>query len=183
MLNFLAKHASIKGQIMELRNKSIHQRQADRDLATLIGARIDKWTNDFQCFLESVDEQGLFHFNELHRVVLPIQRYESVISLNRQLLALEKSSSEYMASLQSCIRAARSVVSTLHNYVRSLPLSHDPNTANLVSTKAPLLWPSLTWTVWMSAFILLHAAIEGEIPKNIARRYAQTISKQLETLI
>ncbi|KAI4718735.1 hypothetical protein E4T48_04999 [Aureobasidium sp. EXF-10727] len=47
-LNFLTKHASIKGQIVELRNKSIHQRTANRDLATLIQARIGKWANDLQ---------------------------------------------------------------------------------------------------------------------------------------
>lgn len=163
MLNFLVKHASIKGQIMELRNKSIHLRQANKDLATLIGARVDKWANELQCFIEMAGDTDSSGFNNTHRVILSVLQYESVISLNRPLLALDKDTSEYMAALQTCIRASRSVISILTSHLKSQDQQNVWNTA--------LLWPSLTWCVWMSAFILLHAAIEGEIPRPVARKY------------
>ncbi|KAI5244853.1 hypothetical protein E4T42_06981 [Aureobasidium subglaciale] len=166
MLNLLTKHASIKGQIMELRNKSIHQRSASRDLATSIAANIEKWANDLQYTLEAAKYNEADDFNKLHEVVLSVLQHESVISLNRPLLALEKHSPEYMAALQTCIRASRSIISRLHDY---LVFIATPYSSVL---QPPLLWPSLTWCVWMSAFIVLHAAIEGEMPKPIARRLA-----------
>ncbi|CAD0084583.1 unnamed protein product [Aureobasidium vineae] len=166
-LNFLTKHASIKGQIVELRNKSIHQRTANRDLATLIGARIGKWANDLQYVLDAADHDEPGQFSTLHEVVLLVSQHELIISLNRPLLALERHTPEYMAALQTCIRASDTIITTLYRYVffRLVQRGEGPSTA-------PLLWPSLTWCVWMSAFIVLHAAIEGEMPKHVARHLA-----------
>ncbi|CAD0111457.1 unnamed protein product [Aureobasidium uvarum] len=166
-LSFLTKHASIKGQIVELRNKSIHQRTGNRDLATLIGSRIGKWANDLQYILDAADHDEPGRFSTLQEVVLLVSQHELVISLNRPLLALEKHTPEYMAALQTCIRASDTIITTLHKYVffRLVQRGEGPSTA-------PLLWPSLTWCVWMSAFIVLHAAIEGEMPRHIARNLA-----------
>ncbi|CAD0092389.1 unnamed protein product [Aureobasidium mustum] len=166
-LNFLTKHASIKGQIVELRNKSIHLRTANRDLATLIGARIDKWANDLQYVLDAAENNEPGRFGTLHEVVLLVSQHELIISLNRPLLALEKHTPEYMAALQTCIRASNIIISSLYKYLfyRLIQRSDGPSTA-------PLLWPSLTWCVWMSSFIVLHAAIEGEMPKHVARNLA-----------
>ncbi|KAI5200541.1 hypothetical protein E4T39_05690 [Aureobasidium subglaciale] len=166
VLNLLTKHASIKGQIMELRNKSIHQRSASQDLATSIAAHIEKWANDLQFTIEAAKYDEADEFNKLHEIVLSVLQDESIISLNRPLLALEKHAPEYMAALQICIRASRSIISRLKNYLASID---NPDSTML---QPPLLWPSLTWCVWMSAFIVLHAAIEGEMPKPIARRLA-----------
>lgn len=166
-LNFLTKHASIKGQIVELRNKSIHQRTANRDLATLIGARIDKWANDLQYVLDAAEHNEPGRFGTLHEVILLVSQHELIISLNRPLLALQKHTPEYMAALQACIRASNTIISAIHKYLfhRLIQRTEGPSTA-------PLLWPSLTWCVWMSSFIVLHAAIEGEMPKHIARHLA-----------
>ncbi|KAG9856027.1 hypothetical protein KCU98_g3206, partial [Aureobasidium melanogenum] len=166
-LDYLTKHASIKGQIVELRNKSIHQRTADRDLATLIGARIDKWANDLQYVLDAADYDEPSRFSALHETVLLVSQHELIISLNRPLLALEKHTPEYMAALQTCIRASKSIISALRKY-----LFYRVNQRAQETSAAPLLWPSLTWCVWMSAFIVLHAAIGGEMPKSIARKLA-----------
>ncbi|KAH0276766.1 hypothetical protein KCU91_g3649, partial [Aureobasidium melanogenum] len=166
-LDFLTKHASIKGQIVELRNKSIHQRTADRDLATLIGARIDKWANDLQYVLDAAEYDGSSCFSALHETVLLVSQHELIISLNRPLLALEKHTPEYMAALQTCIRASKSIISALRKY-----LFYRVNQRAQETSTTPLLWPSLTWCVWMSAFIVLHAAIEGEMPKQVARKLA-----------
>ncbi|KAK5999454.1 hypothetical protein QM012_005455 [Aureobasidium pullulans] len=166
-LDFLTKHASIKGQIVELRNKSIHQRTANRDLAMLIGARIDKWANDLQYVLDAAKHNEPGRLGTLHEVVLLISQHELIISLNRPLLALKKDTPEYMAALQACIRASNAIISALHKY-----LFHRQIQRTEGSSTAPLLWPSLTWCVWMSAFIVLHAAIEGEMPKHIARHLA-----------
>jgi len=164
VLNFLARHASMKGQIMELRNKSIHQRTTNRDLATLIGARIEKFGNDFQY---ATDPAASDRFNILHETVLLVSQHELIISLNRPLLALEKQSNEYMAALQTCIRASRAIISILYQYLHTQVSQESSETS-----RAPLLWPSLTWCVWQSSFIVLHAALEGEMPKHIARRLA-----------
>ncbi|KAG9694178.1 hypothetical protein KCU95_g5895, partial [Aureobasidium melanogenum] len=166
-LNFLVKHASIKGQIVELRNKSIHQRTVNHDLATLIGARIGKWVNDLQYMLDAAEHNEPGRFGTLHEVVLLVSQHELIISLNRPLLALEKHTPEYMAALQTCIRASDTIITSLFKYLsfRQIQRGEGPSAA-------PLLWPSLTWCVWMSSFIVLHAAIEGEMPKHIARNLA-----------
>jgi hypothetical protein len=166
-LNFLARHASIKGQIMELRNKSIHQRTTNRDLATLIGASIDKWANDLQYVIDAADHDDSFRLNTLHKTVLLVSQHELVISLNRPLLALEKYTPDYVAALQTCIRASRAIISTLQQHLCAQASRQSPDIS-----RAPLLWPSLTWCVWQSSFIVLHAALEGEMPKSIARRLA-----------
>ncbi|KAH0347079.1 hypothetical protein KCU81_g3601, partial [Aureobasidium melanogenum] len=167
ILDFLIKHASIKGQIVELRNKSIHQRTTNHDLATLIGARIGKWANDLQYSLDAAEHSEPGRFGTLHEVVLLVSQHELIISLNRPLLALEKHTPEYMAALQTCIRASDTIISALFKYLffRRIQRGEGPSTA-------PLVWPSLTWCVWMSSFIVLHAAIEGEMPKDIARNLA-----------
>ncbi|KAG9606072.1 hypothetical protein KCU77_g453, partial [Aureobasidium melanogenum] len=166
-LDFLIKHASIKGQIVELRNKSIHQRTANRDLATLIGARIGKWANDLQYMLDAAEHNEPGRFGTLHEVVLLVSQHELIISLHRPLLALEKHTPEYMAALQTCIRASDTIISALYKYLFYRRIQRTEG-----SSTAPLLWPSLTWCVWMSSFIVLHAAIEGEMPKHIARNLA-----------
>jgi hypothetical protein len=167
ILNFLARHASIKGQIMELRNKSIHQRTTNRDLATLIGARIDKFGNDLQYAMDGAEYDNSDCFNKLHEAVLLVSQHELIISLNRPLLALEKDTSDYISALQICIRASRTIVSVLHQYL--LAQIHQQASEPPI---APLLWPSLTWCVWQASFIILHAALEGEMPKPTARRLA-----------
>jgi hypothetical protein len=168
-LNFLARHASMKGQIMELRNKSIHQRTSNRDLATLIGAKIDKFANDLQYTIDAGKYDEADRFSTLHETILLVSQHELIISLNRPLLALEKHTSEYMAGLQACIRASRAVVLVLHQYLRTQAHGQAPE-----PPIAPLLWPSLTWCVWQASFIILHAALEGEMPKPTARRLADS---------
>jgi hypothetical protein len=168
-LNFLARHASIKGQIMELRNKSIHQRTSNRDLATVIGASIDKWANDLQYLIDATEHDKSSRFNALHQAVLLVSQHELVISLNRPLLASEKHTPDYVAALQTCIRASRAIISILHHY---LCAQANRQASDLYPT--PLLWPSLTWCVWQSSFIVLHAALEGEMPKPTARRLADS---------
>jgi hypothetical protein len=166
-LDFLARHASIKGQIMELRNKSIHQRTTNRDLATLVGARIDKFGNDLHYAMDGAEHDNSASLHKLHETVLLVSQHELIISLNRPLLALEKDTSDYISALQTCIRASRAIVWVLHQYLcaQVLQQASEP-------PMAPLLWPSLTWCVWQASFIILHAALEGEMPKPTARRLA-----------
>jgi hypothetical protein len=166
-LNFLARHASIKGQIMELRNKSIHQRTTNRDLATLIGARANKYANDIQYAIDAAEHDESDCFNSIHQTILLVSQHELIISLNRPLLVLEKHTPEYMAALQTCIRASRAIISILHKYLPTQDVQRLPD----IST-APLLHHSFTWCVWQSSFIVLHAALEGEMPKPTARRLA-----------
>jgi hypothetical protein len=104
-------------------------------------------------------------YNTLHEIVLVVSQHELIISLNRPLLALEKHTSEYSAALQICIRASRAIIMILHQYLRTHASQRPPD-------QVPLLFPSFTWCVWQSSFIVLHAALEGEMPKPTARRLA-----------
>ena len=160
--DFLARHGEIVGLVMELRNKSISHRQADREQATLLSTKIAKWSNDVDGFLESEEAYTMTSF---HHTVLTVLKGESVIALNRPLLAT-KVKPEYDSALHSCISASRSIISTLHKYMfRTLARTDDSQTPVM-----PLAWPSFTWSVWMSAFIALYATLENEMYRTVAAR-------------
>ncbi|KAJ4371457.1 hypothetical protein N0V83_004674 [Neocucurbitaria cava] len=55
-----ARHAVIRGEIIELRNKSLHYIQKDPDRATAITAKLAHWWNDVEEILDSDDE--ITHF-------------------------------------------------------------------------------------------------------------------------
>lgn len=158
MLTLLARHARIRGSIMELRNKNVPQRDKSVDTATLISAKIKHWWNEVDDFLE------LGTASTLQRTVLTVLRNECIITLNRPLLALPKTSANYAAGLQSCITAARAIIGSLHDI------------------RNTLVWPSFTWATWMSSFILIYAAFEGQVTQETAIRLTERAGKIFEGL-
>lgn len=153
---------------MELRNKFISYRQTDIDDAVVIDANLTKWWNEVDEHLES-NCSNSFSISLYHQVTLIILRHESIIALNKHILATSKKSSAYDAALQNCIGAARSIISTLHKaLVPKVDLDHPE--AQEVPENPGLLWPSFTWAVWMSAFLMIYAANEDQVSQDVAIR-------------
>ncbi|KPI41492.1 Transcriptional activator protein acu-15 [Cyphellophora attinorum] len=158
MLMLLSRQARIRGKIMELRNKNVPHRDRSADAPTLIKIELTRWWNEVD---DCLDQDN---FSALQRTILGVLRNECIITLNRPLLALSKSSASYMAGLQSCIAASKAIISALHSF------------------GGPLVWPSFTWAVWMSCFIIIFAASEGQIATEVAVRLTERAGKVLGTL-
>jgi hypothetical protein len=161
LLSFLARHYTIRGQIIELRNKSLHYVQKDPDRATAITAQLGQWWNDVEDFHDAEEDQ---YTSVYHLTVLTVLKHEAIISLNRPALAASRQGPAYDAALQYCIGSARSIISTLHKVTK--PRRDSQKTAPL-----SLLWPSFTWAVWISTFILFHAASSNHISQGVVSRY------------
>jgi len=145
---------------MELRNKSIQHSRKESDQAVTITAKLAQWWNDIEDFTDS--ESPIFSL--YHQTVLTILHHESIISLNRPVLAFSTTGSTYDVSLQHCLGSSRSIISTLHKAMSHALGGGDPHAA------LPLLWPSFTWAVWMSTFILFHAANKKHVSQSTVSR-------------
>jgi hypothetical protein len=177
LLTFVAKHARIRGLILELRNKSMLQRQDTADRAAFVQAELAKWFNEIQ---DAVEEDDLADassatpaISEHHKVMLLVLKHESAICLNRPGLASEHPSSSYSSAFQACISAAKSILIILKKHRNRHQLSVDSTGAK---SQAPLLWPSFTWSIWISAFVLIHAAFEKQVHLGSAMKYVISFS-------
>lgn len=162
---------------MELRKKSVSHGQTETDQTVIINTELTKWGNEVDEYLESNDSQSL-PISRFHQVTLVVLRYESTIALNRSILATSKKSSAYNAALQNCISASRSVINTLHKGLKILGNNLEESPAPEVPDNTALLWPSFTWAVWMSAFIMIYAANEDQVPQEVAIRYVCVYDSQ-----
>ena len=168
LLRFLAKHAEIRGSISELRNKSVLDKRTEIDETVVIGAELTRWWNEVEDYLES-RSSGVLQMNRYHQVTLIVLRHESIIALNKHTLATSKLNSIYDAALQNCISASRSIVTTLHRALETNVGLQD-STPREQMDHSGLLWPSFTWAVWMSMFLVIYAANECQIPQDAAIR-------------
>ncbi|KAH8588339.1 fungal-specific transcription factor domain-containing protein [Bisporella sp. PMI_857] len=180
LLGFLAKHAKIRGSITELRNKSVSFRQTEVDEAVVIGAELTKWWNEVEEYLES-DSSGPQLISRYHQVMLAVLRHESTIALNKHTLATSKSNSAYDAALQTCIGASRSIITTMYRALET-GVEIQSSEAQNRSDNYGLLWPSFTWAVWVSVFLVIYAANEGQIPQDVAIRLADRALEVLKHL-
>jgi hypothetical protein len=159
LISLVARQYTIRGQIIELRNKSLHYIEKDPDKATAITARLSQWWNDVEDFHDTDDDRSASAY---HRAVLTVLRHESIISLNRPTLASSQQGHAYDAALQQCIGSARAIITTLYKAIRP---------GNTRDTNAlALLWPSCTWAVWISTFILFHAASSHHVSNGVVSR-------------
>ena len=144
-----------------MRNKSLHYVQNDPDRATSITAKLSQWWNDVEDY---IDPDSQFGASPYVAIVLTLLRHESIISLYRPVLATSRKDVAYDAALQQCIDSARSIITTLYSAIQFKP----PNGA----TRDPLalLWPSCTWAVWISTFIMFYGAHESRIAHSIVVR-------------
>ncbi|KAH6900603.1 fungal-specific transcription factor domain-containing protein [Thelonectria olida] len=176
LLTYLAKHARIRGLILELRNKSIQQRQDTADRTAFVQTELAKWSNEIQDVVEEEEEGDHSSDSEAHsppklspshRLMLLVLKHESAICLNRPGLASDPSSPSYSSAFQACISAAKSICILLKRHRKRYKLKTDGSGKRLA---LPLLWPSFTWAVWISLFVLIHAAIENQVPLSSSLR-------------
>lgn len=172
LLTLIAKHGRIRGLIVELRNKSIGSRQDTTDKETFVQTELAKWSNEIQ---DLVEEEGLDDdgsedqgaVSSAHKIILLLSKYESTISLNRPMMASDPATPAWAAAMQACISAAKSICITMKRHVSRRKLSGGPGISRLTDS---MLWPSFTWAIWISAFVLAYGAIEQQMPLDVALR-------------
>jgi hypothetical protein len=151
MLSFVARESRLRGEIIELRNKSLHYVGHPPDRAIAITAKLSQWWNDIEDWNDREGDQKipLYQFT-----ILSLLKHESVISLHRPILAASLQGAEYDAALQLCVGSARSIITLLHDAINSRDKGSDSHGS------LTLLWPSCTWAVWVciraASQILVH---------------------------
>ncbi|OHF04199.1 fungal specific transcription factor domain-containing protein [Colletotrichum orchidophilum] len=175
LLTYLVKHARIRGLILELRNKSIHSRDDTADRASYVQVELAKWSNEIH---DAVEDEHTHDetapqppMSARHRIFLLLLKYESMISLNRPMLTSDPSSPAYSTGLQNCIFAAKSIFIALKRHHSQNKIPEDPTSACWLE---PLLQPSFTWAVWISAFILIYAGFERQLPLSSALKHVES---------
>jgi len=165
---------------MQTRHQSmLHGSADDIDQALEVEAEHTKWWNMVDEHFSN-DEQTQT-ISKTHQVTLIVLRFESVLALHRSVLATSKKNAAYNAALQRCISASRSVINTLRKALRGFG-AFDGSPGQHGYERTPLLWPSFTWAVWMSAFIILSAAAEGQVTSDIALRLSDRSVQVLKHL-
>jgi hypothetical protein len=153
---------------MENRNKStMRDDYNEADKVMEVEAEHTRWWNTVDEYLS--DDDATRSIIKAHQVTLIVLRFESVLALHRSVLATSKKNSAYNAALQRCISASRSIINTLHKAIKGFgAFDGSPGQRGYEST--PLVWPSFTWAVWMSVFIVVFAATEGQFARDTALR-------------
>jgi hypothetical protein len=153
---------------MENRNKStMRDDYNEADKVMEVEAEHTRWWNTVDEYLS--DDEATRSIIKAHQVTLLVLRFESVLALHRSVLATSKKNSAYNAALQRCISASRSIINTLHKAIKGFgAFDGSPGQRGYEST--PLVWPSFTWAVWMSVFIVVFAATEGQFSRDTALR-------------
>ncbi|KAF2830534.1 hypothetical protein CC86DRAFT_162661 [Ophiobolus disseminans] len=173
LLDFIARESRLRGDIIELRNKSLHYVQKDPDQATAIAAKLAQWWNDIEELQDADHNQRLSSY---HLTTLKLLKHEAIISLHRPILAASRRGVEYDAALQLCIGSARSLIMLLHSAISTGDDRlgfHEP---------LYLLWPSCTWGIWISTFILFYAASNDQLSPKVVIRLAERSLQVLQHL-
>lgn len=167
--------------ILELRHKSLHVRQDSIERALNVQSELTGWSNQVHDLLINGEESahqepqspggyGGESVSPLYKTLLLVLQHESTIALNRPLLTQKPMTPASAAALQACIHASRAIIEAVDDQ-KGLPQSlaeGDPTMSMLLA-----VWPLLTWSVWMSCFILTYAGLEGVTSVASAQRYAK----------
>ncbi|KAF2849162.1 hypothetical protein T440DRAFT_519413 [Plenodomus tracheiphilus IPT5] len=180
LLDYLARHANIRGSIMQTRSKSaLHASHNEAEQALEVEADHTQWWNVVDEHLSDDDRSQ--SISKAHQVTLIVLRFESVLALHRSILAGSKKDAAYNAALQRCIFASRSIINTLHKAMQGFG-AFDGSPGQKGYERTPLLWPSFTWAVWMSVFIIFSASSEGQVPRDVTLRLADRSIEVLKHL-
>jgi hypothetical protein len=143
---------------MHMRNNLRDTVATEANPMSNINTKLTRWWNEVEDYLEQ-NESHRPSMSDFHQLILSVLRHESILASNRSVLAGAKSNITYDEALHNCIASARGALNMLHKAISTQGLS------------VPLLWPSFTWAAWISAFLLLHAAEEGQVPQGVANKY------------
>jgi hypothetical protein len=183
----LAKHGRIKGLILELRNKSVLHRRTDPDEVAHVDAEISKWWNDTQELLDPLSADGLtmwssqiqtklytagdvtpYSLKQSHKLLLLVQKHESVILLNRPVITSGYNTPAHAPAIQNCIGASKAIISNVYRHINDGMKAEGAQNGRIHD---PLVWPGFVWMIWQSGLILLYAACEGHYPVQTAHRF------------
>jgi hypothetical protein len=180
LLTYLSKHARVRGLILELRNKSMFSRDSKPINENKVRVEMGRWSNDIQDAVEgeySDDEEHELGDNSYlrlsagHRLYLLVLKHEAQISLNRPMMAGGPSNDSWSQGLQNCISAARCILTALRKHQARNPAAGQDGT----KLNCPIIWPTITWAIWISSFILIYAASERQLPLTSALRYTLSL--------
>lgn len=176
---FLAKHGRIKGLILELRNKSILHSNFDPDEQIRIDSEISRWWNAAQDLVDPValemdvsaanrQNKPPTHLKSSHKLLLVVQKHESIILLNRPVITSGHNTPAFAAAIQKCIGASKAIITNVYRHIVSSEGNKETSQSRIPS---PLVWPGFVWMVWQSGLILLYAASEEYYATDVAQRY------------
>ncbi|KUJ17556.1 uncharacterized protein LY89DRAFT_615718 [Mollisia scopiformis] len=187
---FLARSSQIKGLILELRHKSINHRVTDPNEVAHIDTEISRYWNEVQDFIDpsSLEDDGTNSpvgqapsemIRSCHKLLLIVQKHESVILLNRPVMTSGHNTFAVSAAIQKSIGASKAIISRIYQHLQDCKREEQSTDGR---TTSPLFWPGFTWCVWMSGLILLYAASNGFYAVETAQREATRCVKILENL-
>ncbi|KAF2137597.1 uncharacterized protein K452DRAFT_291415 [Aplosporella prunicola CBS 121167] len=148
VLTGLVGYSQLTGRAVELFHKSIHVRSVDHSKILYITADIHSWWNSLPPKLSDQDtvvyprgEPG--DDDSVSFVPLFTILYQQLLLLvNRPCLSMNPTSPEFMASMQTCIGAARTIIGGLEMQLQ---------------VRQPFFLPELLSASWMAGLILVFA--------------------------
>ncbi|GAB1204030.1 hypothetical protein APSETT445_002679 [Aspergillus pseudonomiae] len=158
----------LTGRALELFHKSILVRSIRRSSVLFLITDVHKWWNslsvDLQTLRPPTDQDAIadrpFNFGPFFTVL-----YQHLILLiNRPSLSLSPSTPEFCSGLQTCIGAAREILTALKAQV---------------DAKQALFWPGFLSAAWMSGLVLAFAC---QLRQYVLSKGLQEISKCLDFL-
>ncbi|KAI9043327.1 transcription factor domain-containing protein [Aspergillus affinis] len=158
----------LTGQALELFHKSILVRSVRRSSVLFLVTDVHKWWNSLSADLQGVPTPSLpststetpFNFGPFFTVL-----YQHLILLiHRPSLSLSPSTAEFASSLQTCIGAAREILSALKTQV-------DAGQA--------LFWPGYLSAAWMAGLVLAFAC---QLRQYVLEKASREISECLDFL-
>lgn len=139
-------YGKLTGRALELFHKSIHNRQIRRSAVLYLVSDVHKWWNSLPSSLQQKSDDtpafesaaDSFDLSPFFSVL-----YEHLIlCINRPYLSLDPSSPDFCSSLQTCIGAARNILSSLKTQLKK---------------GQALFWPGLLSAAYMSGLIFAFA--------------------------
>jgi len=115
-------YSRITGHVLELFHKSIHNRSVNNDSILILTSEVHAWWNNLPQKLQDLpiddkQEGSIYSFAPFFTVI-----YQQLILLiNRPSLSLNPTRPAFKSSLQICIGASRSIISTLKIHYKNRP--------------------------------------------------------------
>ncbi|KAK0644791.1 putative transcriptional regulatory protein [Lasiodiplodia hormozganensis] len=144
----LVGYSQLTGRAIELFHKSIHVRSVDHSKILYITADIHSWYNSLPMKLTSADTV-VFPRGEPSDETIPsfvplftVLYQQLLLLVNRPCLSLPTRSPEFLASMQTCIGASRTIIGALEMQLQ---------------LRQPFFLPELLSAGWMAGLILVFA--------------------------
>lgn len=149
--NILASYVdsgTLTGRALELFHKSILVRSVRRSSVLFLVTDVHKWWNSLPLELQGKETGARGNGNaELHNPFdfgpfFTVLYQHLILVINRPSLSLDPSTAEFCSGLQTCIGAARGIISALKTQV---------------ANEQALFWPGFLSAAWMSGLVLAFA--------------------------